>query len=285
MYYELTKPQMREMLGRVKTEMPFLEIWVAAGTVAQGLGADPEGVNLTRQQAAAVYTRAHSGPPYAPEAMAWSGGKGEESYSEAEVSGVVEVLMALQADLVAGGLLHRPEPPDLPAYDHAGTGAGGGDEDEPVSHDCPCCVPSEREPAEAPSSPEVASSGLKDTGARTQTETGGMREPGGLRGRFDLLPPEALKRYAVHMARGAMKYADRNWEKGIETARCLESALRHLNDFMAGDTAEDHLAAAFWNIGALMTMQDRIGAGDLPESLETLPPAMGFDRPAPWKVG
>ena len=55
---------------------------------------------------------------------------------------------------------------------------------------------------------------------------------------------------------GAGKYAPRNWEKGIPWSRCLDSALRHLNKFQRGMTDEDHLAAAAWNIFAIIHYQE-----------------------------
>lgn len=115
-------------------------------------------------------------------------------------------------------------------------------------------------------------SGLKDSGARTSSVTGGLRETDNPeRGFYELVPPGPLKRLAVHYARGAVKYLPRNWEKGIETGRTFRSMLRHAFSYLAGDRSEDHLAAIAWNAFALMDHEDRLKAGTLPRELDTLP--------------
>lgn len=99
---------------------------------------------------------------------------------------------------------------------------------------------------------------INDSGKRiTYGEGKATREPSDGKGRFDLISPYALRRIAIHYENGAKKYADRNWEKGIPFSRYLDSALRHLNKFTMGMTDEDHLAAACWNIMAIMHHQER----------------------------
>ena len=58
----------------------------------------------------------------------------------------------------------------------------------------------------------------------------------------------ALMRLAKHYERGAYKYDQRNWEKGLSSSRCFDSAIRHMVRQIAGDRTEDHLAAAIWNL-------------------------------------
>lgn len=82
-----------------------------------------------------------------------------------------------------------------------------------------------------------------------------MREPATGKGRFDLLSPYATLRSARWMELGAMKYADRNWEKGMPFSRYIDSALRHINKYKMGLDDEDHLAAAVWNLNAIMHHQ------------------------------
>ena len=79
-----------------------------------------------------------------------------------------------------------------------------------------------------------------------------IREPSTGKGRFDLITPFGLSRIARWYELGAMKYADRNWEKGIPFSRYFDSAMRHMNKYMMGMTDEDHLAAACWNLLAIM---------------------------------
>jgi hypothetical protein len=60
-----------------------------------------------------------------------------------------------------------------------------------------------------------------------------------------------LTRIAEHMARGAVKYTNRNWEKAQgpeELARYKSSAHRHLMQWLAEDREEDHAAAVVFNL-------------------------------------
>lgn len=97
---------------------------------------------------------------------------------------------------------------------------------------------------------------MKDSGARQEFETGAVRDLREGKGRYDLVSPFALKRLAIVYEKGAKKYADRNWEKGMPHTRYLDSAIRHLNQYLQGDTDEDHLGHAAWNVFAIMHMQE-----------------------------
>lgn len=115
-------------------------------------------------------------------------------------------------------------------------------------------------------------SGVRDDGGeRLVFDGGGVREATVGKGRFDLLPPEAITRLAQHYENGAKKYADRNWEKGLPLSRFIDSAFRHLMQFMAGDRTEDHLAAILWNISGYIWTEKKIMEGVLPESLRDVP--------------
>lgn len=48
---------------------------------------------------------------------------------------------------------------------------------------------------------------------------------------------------------------DRNWEQGMPHTRYYDSAVRHLGQWLEGDTDEDHLGHAMWNVAAIMHMQ------------------------------
>lgn len=131
-------------------------------------------------------------------------------------------------------------------------------------------------------------SGLRDSGARTTFETGAVREPATGKGRFDLVPPEPLRRLAQHYENGAAKYADRNWEKGVPMGRCLNSCLRHIVDFMAGDRSEDHLAAAVWNLFTYQATEIAIVQGRVPLAMNDVPWPMSVDSKGKlelWKPG
>lgn len=99
---------------------------------------------------------------------------------------------------------------------------------------------------------------MKDSGDRQEYEGGFIREPNGGRPRFELILPDGipfehqlLTRWAEHMAKGAEKYADRNWEKatGKEALdRFKESAFRHFMQWYLGEDDEDHAASVLFNI-------------------------------------
>lgn len=60
-----------------------------------------------------------------------------------------------------------------------------------------------------------------------------------------------FKRLAIHLTKGAAKYAKRNWMKARgqqELDRFKESATRHFFQWLNGDTDEDHAAAVVFNI-------------------------------------
>ncbi len=97
---------------------------------------------------------------------------------------------------------------------------------------------------------------IHDSGERQEFDTGAVRDPSKGKGRYDLISPHALFRLARHYEAGATKYADRNWEKGIPASRCFSSAVGHLNKWAMGKTEEDHLAAAAWNIFAIIHYQE-----------------------------
>jgi hypothetical protein len=112
--------------------------------------------------------------------------------------------------------------------------------------------------------------GVNDSGERQEFSTGSVRDTRTGKGRFDLIPPVSLKRLAQHFENGAVKYGDRNWEKGQPISRYLDSAIRHLYDFLGGDRSEDHLAAAAWNAFAAIHTEQKVADGELPVELNDL---------------
>lgn len=79
---------------------------------------------------------------------------------------------------------------------------------------------------------------------------------------------EALWALAEHYGRGAKKYADRNWERGMKWGNCFASAMRHATKFQMGEkideeTGTHHLIATAWNFVALHVYDVRgIGEDD-----------------------
>lgn len=92
----------------------------------------------------------------------------------------------------------------------------------------------------------------KDSGKRKQFNSGMVRDIDEGKPRYDLIPPELLKRLADLYTRGAEKYGDYNWQKANspeEYQRMKASAWRHFIDWSAGwNTEEDHAIATIWNI-------------------------------------
>ena len=74
--------------------------------------------------------------------------------------------------------------------------------------------------------------------------------------RYDLLPPEPVKRRALIMAEGAAKHGDNNWKKGLPISVCLNHLERHLNLYKSGDTSEDHLAKVTVNADFIMYFEE-----------------------------
>lgn len=111
---------------------------------------------------------------------------------------------------------------------------------------------------------------VKDSGEREEWDTGSRRDTREGKGRYDLLPPEGIRRLAKVYEAGAAKYDDRNWEKGQPLSRFLDSACRHLFAVLEGKQDEDHAAQAAWNLLGFITISERIETGALPRTLDDL---------------
>lgn len=80
---------------------------------------------------------------------------------------------------------------------------------------------------------------IKDSGDRTEFETGAKRDMHAGKGRMEV---------SKHCEEGALKYGEHNVDKGIPLHSLLDSASRHLAKYMVGMDDEDHLRAACWNL-------------------------------------
>ena len=110
---------------------------------------------------------------------------------------------------------------------------------------------------------------IKDSGDRTQFTSGAVRDMHTGKGRYDLLPMCVIDRLAKHYEAGALKYSDRNWEKGIPAHSFADSAMRHFTKYMDGQNDEDHLIAAIWNLcGLAWTEVKRPEMMDIPARME-----------------
>jgi hypothetical protein len=124
---------------------------------------------------------------------------------------------------------------------------------------------------------------VKDSGKREDFETGARRDTRTGKGRFDLIPTMALRRLAQVYEKGAVKYGDKNWQKGQPLSRYLDSCLRHVAAAADGQEDEDHLFQAVWNLVALAWTLEEVRGARLPAALADLPYARGVgtgDAPA-----
>ena len=124
---------------------------------------------------------------------------------------------------------------------------------------------------------------LKDSGTRKKFSTGARRDMPSNKGRFDLLPPRVIRAVAIHYEKGAEKYGDRNWEKGIPINSFISSGLRHAYQFLDGEGDENHLIAAIWNFMCAYETILRIQDGMLPDILYNLPRKVVLPNVYPYR--
>ncbi len=104
---------------------------------------------------------------------------------------------------------------------------------------------------------------IKDSGKREEYSSGMVRDTQAGKPMFNLInrvgvpmDQQMLTRWAALMTAGAEKYGLRNWELACtqeEIDRFKESAFRHMMQWLAGETDEDHAAAVLFNIQACET--------------------------------
>lgn len=80
--------------------------------------------------------------------------------------------------------------------------------------------------------------------------------------RFDLIPPGPLKKLAQAYGSGALKYADRNWERGYDWSLSFGALQRHVWAFWHGEDNDPesklpHLAHVAWHALALMEFMEK----------------------------
>lgn len=88
---------------------------------------------------------------------------------------------------------------------------------------------------------------------------------------YSLLPTDALEGVTRVLTFGAKKYAERNWEKGMDWSRCFNSMMRHAWGYWRGEDLDpesglphvDHMVcnalflAAYWRRPDLKGFDDR----------------------------
>ena len=106
---------------------------------------------------------------------------------------------------------------------------------------------------------------IKDSGNRTEFDTGAVRDMSEGKGDMVSIPWEAILRLSRHYEAGAKKYQRWNYRKGINLSSYIDSACRHLAKYQCGCDDEDHLAAAAFNIlGAMLVEEKQPDLIDLP---------------------
>lgn len=100
--------------------------------------------------------------------------------------------------------------------------------------------------------------------------------------RFDLLPRYAMSALARIMTRGAEKYAERNWEKGMSWGWVLASLKRHLDAYERGEdfepeSGELHMGHVMANAAFLTEYYKIYPEGDDRPHLYLQPKKIGLD--------
>lgn len=103
-------------------------------------------------------------------------------------------------------------------------------------------------------------------------ETGAVRSPDNVDVPMSYIPPEALRAFARRFAIGLQKYPEHNWLKGFPIMILLDHAIAHIEKYIAGDTSDEHLAGAIWNIGVA------IHQNKYRPDLDNRPPYAEFDK-------
>ena len=115
----------------------------------------------------------------------------------------------------------------------------------------------------------------KKNRAGVVADGGGLRYNEG-KNLLEIVPPEWVWGLGMVLTRGSMKYAIRNWERGMRWSICVGCVLRHIIKFICGErydkeTGCHHMFMAAWNCCALATYDIRdIGENDLVGELEWL---------------
>jgi len=102
---------------------------------------------------------------------------------------------------------------------------------------------------------------VKDSGVRKEYPSGMRRDTQDGKPMYHLLSLPWLKRVAMHMTKGAVKYGENNWQKANseeELTRFKGSAFRHLMQWLAGEDDEDHMSAVCFNLMAAEWVKDKL---------------------------
>ena len=94
---------------------------------------------------------------------------------------------------------------------------------------------------------------VKDSGKREEYSSGMVRDTQEGKPDYTLIDQSGLERVAIHLTKAVAKYGRDNWRKANsndELVRFRSSAIRHIFQWLRGDTDEDHMAATVFNLFA-----------------------------------
>ena len=100
---------------------------------------------------------------------------------------------------------------------------------------------------------------MRHSDSKTTFDTGAQRDTAEGKGRPSLISPVLIHRLGVILEKGAEHYGADNWMKGMPYRRTADSMIRHIYQWLAGDTEEDHLAAVCFGAMCLMTYEEEVG--------------------------
>jgi hypothetical protein len=104
---------------------------------------------------------------------------------------------------------------------------------------------------------------IHSTGAQRDTRVG--------KGAFHWMPWTALFLVSRIYENGNKMRGIRNWEKGMPISEYLDSAMRHITRYIAGERTEPHLAQACWNVINALQTAIWVKMGLRPKELNDLP--------------
>ena len=102
---------------------------------------------------------------------------------------------------------------------------------------------------------------VKDSGVRQEYASGMRRDTQEGKVNYRLIHIPFLKRLAIHLGKGMVKYGRDNWKLANspeELERFEDSAERHLMQWLSGEVDEDHAMAVVFNIMAAEYVRDRL---------------------------
>lgn len=119
---------------------------------------------------------------------------------------------------------------------------------------------------------------VKDSGKREEFDSGMVRDTED--GKADetlVYDGPMFERQAIHLTKGAVKYAKRNWMQArteYERDRFMRSLARHFRQYVSGLVDEDHAAAIFFNINGAEYVKQRLA-----DPLFDLEMALKYNKP------